>query len=414
MSRATRSRWRIGLVVAAVCAGLGLAVSEPVVFLAGGLGVAHLAYSSLSDVPAAEDLVVERTVETTSPRPDDDDVTVTVAVHNVGEQYVPDARLVDGVPESVIVTEGTPRTSGPLEPDSTLQTEYTVRARRGTHEFAPAVATAHSLTGGAVREVRSDSETMTVRSAERAPALGEQTTGAVGRVETDEAGEGVAFHSVRTYERGDPASRIDWRRFAKTGDLSTVEYREERAATVVVVADVRPESDRVRALGESPASGLVREGATAVASGLCSNGDAVGVAIWGGEDAYLPPARTAGTARAIERLLDGDEVPEGLQSRVRAWSSSLFTRQLPDAAQIVLCSPLTDDRPVERAASWLAHGHDVTVLSPNPVPETAGGAVASRERRERTSRLRRAGAHVVEWSPEESLAVAVERGEVQS
>jgi len=34
-------------------------------------------------------------------------------------------------------------------------------------------------------------------------------------------------------------NRIDWHRFARTGDLATVEYREERAVTIVFVIDDR-------------------------------------------------------------------------------------------------------------------------------------------------------------------------------
>jgi len=51
---------------------------------------------------------------------------------------------------------------------------------------------------------------------------------------------GLEFHATRNYQSGDPVSRIDWRRFAKTNELTTVQYREEQAVRTVLVVDARP------------------------------------------------------------------------------------------------------------------------------------------------------------------------------
>jgi len=55
------------------------------------------------------------------------------------------------------------------------------------------------------------------------------TTKYHGRVPTDVGGAGVEFHATREYRRGDPVKRIDWNRRARTGELATLELREERA-----------------------------------------------------------------------------------------------------------------------------------------------------------------------------------------
>lgn len=416
MSVRTRSRWVPGLLVALACAVSGVALADPVVFLASGVGLAFVAYGAVAGDPSPESLVVERTVEDGEPRAGDT-VSVTVEATNVGQGYLPDVRLVDGVPDGVAVVDGSPRAGGVLEPGESLEATYEVSARRGTHAFGEAVAVARSLTGASeLRETAGGDETLRVRSGGDAVPLREQTEVAVGRVETDDAGEGVAFHSVRAYQQGDPVKRVDWRRFARTGDLSTVEYREERAATVVLVVDAREESRRVRRAGESDTGRLSRDAATELARELLSRNDAVGVAIWGEEGGYRPPSRDREVAgHAIERLLETPtEVPPELDLRIRGlWDPDTLTRHLPTNAQVVCCTPLADDRPVEAAETWVANGHPVTVVSPDPTSDTHGGRVAARERRHRARELRGFGARVADWSPDEPLATAVERAGVR-
>ncbi|MFC7071464.1 DUF58 domain-containing protein [Halobaculum lipolyticum] len=412
MSVRTRSRWLPGLLAALACAFGGVVFGDPVVFLASGVGLAYAAYGAVAGEPAPGSLVVERRVSDEEPRAGDDVRVVCEAV-NAGDTHLPDVRIVDETPEGVAVVDGSPRAGGTLAPGESLAAAYTLRARRGDHEFGECVAVARTLTGaGELRETAGGGDPLTVRSGGDALALREQTESAVGRVETDDAGEGVAFHSVRAYQHGDPVKRVDWRRFARTGELSTVEYREERAATVVLVVDVRGESRRVRAPGESDTGRLSRDAAVELAGELLSRNDAVGVAVWGAAGGYLPPSRDREVAaRSIERLLaDPARVPEDLDLRLRGlWQPDTLTRHLPGNAQVVCCTPLADDRPVEAAETWMAHGHPVTVVSPDPAGDSHGGRVAALERRRRARELRGFGARVADWSPDEPLAGAVAR-----
>ncbi|MFC7097728.1 DUF58 domain-containing protein [Halobaculum marinum] len=412
MSVRTRSRWLPGLLAALACAFGGVAFGDPVVFLASGVGLAYVAYGAVAGEPSPDALVVERRVSDDEPRAGDE-VSVTVEAFNASEAHLPDVRVVDDTPEGVAVVDGSPRAGGTLAPGESLSVEYDLRARRGTHEFGECVAVARTLTGASeVRATAGAGDTLAVRSGGDALALREQTESAVGRVETDDAGEGVAFHSVRAYQHGDPVKRVDWRRFARTGELSTVEYREERAATVVLVVDVREESRRVRAPGESDTGRLSRDAAVELAGELLSRNDAVGVAVWGEEGGYLPPSRDREVAaHSIERLLaEPAHVPADLDLRMRGlWRPATLARHLPGSAQIVCCTPLADDRPVEAAETWVANGHAVTVVSPDPTSDTHGGRVAALDRRRRARELRGFGARVADWSPGEPLAAAVER-----
>ena len=85
-------------------------------------------------------------------------------------------------------------------------------------------------------------------------------------------------------------------------------------------------------------------------------------------------------------------------------------RELPNAAQVVCCSPLTDDEVVRVLRYLSAYGHAVTVVSPEPgTPPTAAGTATAARRLFRCSALRRERIPVVDWRHDESLAAAIER-----
>jgi hypothetical protein len=77
---------------------------------------------------------------------------------------------------------------------------------------------------------------------------------------------------------------------------------------------------------------------------------------------------------------------------------------------VVLLSPLVDDTPVGLVRGLEAAGVPVTVLSPDPTDDaTVGGLLAGVERAARVAGLRREGITVVDWSPDDRLALALAR-----
>jgi uncharacterized protein (DUF58 family) len=78
-------------------------------------------------------------------------------------------------------------------------------------------------------------------------------------------------------------------------------------------------------------------------------------------------------------------------------------------AQLLLFTPALDDVPEEVVRTVTAHGHRVTVVSPDVTgPDTTGGRIESVERRLRLDDLREAGATVVDWDRERPLALTLD------
>ena len=409
------NRWRGVSAVALLAGGLGVLFSSPVVLLSGVVGVAFAAYVRTASAPDPA-LEVTRTLSDDDPLPGDE-VVVRLAVENVGDATLPDLRVVDGVPDAIPVTDGSARLGTALRPGKTAHLSYTVEAERGEHAFDSVTAVARDFSGATEVETAVECETALTC----VPKLGTtvdvplraQTTQYTGRVTTDTGGSGVEFHATREYRRGDPLSRVDWNRLARTGELTTIDFREERAASVVVVVDTREEAYLSRGEGERNAVQQGVDAAGKVVTQLLDAGDRVGLASLGPETCWLAPGSGSDhRARARDLLATHPAfapVPSGgtfyPTSRLK-W----VRKRLPAAAQVVFVTPLCDDFGVRAARRLDAQGHLVTVLSPDPTAAGSPGERLARTRRaHRLSTLRQSGIRVVDWDPDDLLGVALER-----
>lgn len=407
-------RW-VGVIgVTLLLVGVGVVARQPAPVLVGAVGVGYGLYARAGEAPEAT-LHAERrlTDETADPG---ERVVVTVTVRNVGEAFLPDVRLVDGVPPGLDVVDGPARAATALEPGASATFSYAVRATRGTHDWEPVRVITRNASGSRERETAVDAAvdirlscTPSLSAGGDLPLRG-LTTQYHGRVPTAIGGDGVEFHATREYRHGDPLRRVDWNRRARTGELATTEHREERAATVVLLIDAR-ESAYV---APDPDADTAVESAVDAAgrtfSALLSSGDRVGIAALGPRDCWLPPGSgTDHAARGRDTLATAPALaptPSDDRFHPSSWFRR-FRRRLPADAQVLFLTPLVDRYAVALARRIDAHDHLVTALSPNPTAtDTPGRSLVARERSERIRELRQAGIRTVEWG-DRSFPVAV-------
>ncbi len=412
--------------VALLAIGLGALAESSAVVLAGVVGVGYAGFARTSEPPVPE-IDLERTTDDDSPEPGDE-VAVTVTITNEGGTLLPDLRFVDGVPSGLSVTDGSARLGTALRPGESVTLEYTVTARRGRHTFDPALVLTRDLSRATERETLVAEETTLVSepisrpTATPVPLRAAAATFA-GRLSTADGGSGTEFHSVREYRKTDPLNRVDWNRHARTGDLATLEFHEERAARVLVLVDAReaaylaPEPDAAHAVDRSV------EAAGRIAASLLEDGDAVGLAALGptsrpdGSDAdepcWLAPSSDRHHRTRLRESLAAHPQFSTLPPERRAqWLGQLraIRRRLSAETQVVLLTPLCDQGSADVARRLDARGHAVTVVSPDPTTDrTTSQQLARVGRRIRRFDLQRAGVPVVDWRAEETIDEAFAR-----
>lgn len=408
-------RWRAAFAFVLFTSTAGLYLEAPVVFLASLIGVAYAGYPLLVGPPTV-DLELSRTVTDKTPN-HDDPVTVTVTVTNIGSQTLVDLRIIDGVPALLTVTDGTARHTAALRPGASTTFQYTVTAKHGRHQFTPATVIAHDISGHTRVEttVAADGQT-TVCEELKCPVdlrtfqLRRQARQYPGQTPANTGGPGLEFQQTRAYQRGDPMNRIDWKRYARTGDLTTVEFREERRTAVLLCLDARLDSVRAAASTDPHAVTYCIAAAQEVLSVLEEQSELVGVAIFGTEFDWLAPSAGRQQYAQIEELLLDHEYdqPNAINDIDASTSSTTSLQQLLTQAQgnleSIVFSPLVDSFGETTAQQLDAHGHAVTVVSPDVTTDrTVSGEFIQVERANRVQLLRNIGVPVADWSPEDPL-----------
>lgn len=228
------------------------------------------------------------------------------------------------------------------------------------------------------------------------------------------SGEGLEFHQLRDYQPGDSPRRIDWKATARRRQLISREYQDEQNQQVISLLD----GGRRLAL---PVAGLTGLDHALNASLLLSwsalaQGDRPGALVFSGEtERWIAPVRGRG---GIHQILNGlyDLHPDHHASDFTRAARRLH-RHCPQRALVVLMTRLQPDDTEDllEALALLGRRHQVMIgdmrlpaqaaLAHEPVADfetalrVAGDAHHEREQRELRTRVRHAGATVVQATP---------------
>jgi uncharacterized protein (DUF58 family) len=358
--------------------------------------------------PPRPSVTVERDLSTASPELGER-VRVRVAVTNDGETMA-DCRVADTPPDGLAAVEPT-RQSVRLPAGETAVLAYDVVAHRGRHTFGPVCVTARGILEERGVETHPET-TVRCRPDDRPLELGGAATRHLRGRPGDAAGSGVEFHAVREYRPSDPQRRVDWRRYARTRELTTVQFREESTETVHLLVDTTP-SGAVRGHPAWPSAvAYCADAVERLAGALAARGTLVGVGLYPDLIHALPAGNGPAHDVRLRRLLDRhDAFPWGDDDTLARSTAVTTDGGLPDGldadARVLVVSPCLDDAPVEFVANAAAAGYDVGVVTPD-VGGTGPGATVERAlRADRLARLDGLSVPLVDWDVEAPLEAAV-------
>ena len=446
-------RWSGGLAAALFLVSVSLLTAEPLLLAATAIPLVYVAYGALSRVPAGTDLQAARSVSDAQPTPGEP-VAVELTVTNTGSGSLTDVRVIDGVPEELAVVEGSPRLCTSLRPDESATLSYAVMAKRGTYTFDAAAVRVRTLSAGDAVTVdlpAAGDGSLTCSNTVSEVPMADATLPRAGTLPTDTGGSGLEFHSTRSYQPGDPVNRIDWRRYAKTDELTTIDYREEQAVRTVLVVDARSPARVTPDPGFPTGAELSAYAAerlfdalsrTSVVASVCAVGlaesDVPGglgpdglawVDASGGHAAAHARQVFDSVGRAAARQSEADaagdadaagpeppQQPRGGDARVTTADGGTtedpamlaVLARLPPTAQVVVFSPAADEWPVSLVSSLAVRDYPTTLVSPSLARgDSLGAAVAGVERTARLQRAELSGATVIDWDLDSPIDVAL-------
>ena len=404
----------LGMAVTLLLLGVGLTTVRPILVVGATLGLWYVGAAAFAG-PARGSLELTRRLSAASGDPGDL-VTVELRVENTGEETLSDLRLVDGVPAELSVRSGSPQACVSLGPGEETVLSYELELSRGEFTFGPVTLRAVDLTGQATdsQMVGEGGQRLCCLPAVDRVPLGDATNNYAGTIAAGEGGSGIEFYSVREYERGDPVGAIDWRRYAHTRDLATVEYRAERSTRVVCLVDCRESQRRAATDSRLPALEISVAAARRTVDSLLETGYPTGLVTL--DDVFIRQVESgAGVEKrtAMDELLDTqlhEETADVAHSRrVTDDPATTLPGALPGEAQVFLFSSLVDDLPVEVVTRLRSEGFTVTVVSPDVTADAGETALrlAGLRRDERVLRARASGARVVDWDADRPLSTVL-------
>lgn len=179
-------------------------------------------------------------------------------------------------------------------------------------------------------------------------------------------GRGIELLDVRQYQPGDDFRSIDWNVTARTGELHTKQYFEEREQTIIFAVDVSGSMNfgtRERLKRET-----IAEAVALLAFSAAMNNDRVGLVLFSdGVELYLPPKKKFEyILRLVRELLYFE--PKGKITDYEK-SVSQISRLFPRKISLFLSSDFINFHSI-KGLKILSRKHDLTLVTVEDESET--------------------------------------------
>lgn len=346
-----------------------------------------------------------------------DDINVILTITNKSYRRTQQLEVFDNVPHEMKMRKGINLMRMNLGPGQTATIRYTVRCPlRGHYTIGPTSIRYRNTFNLFVSETsvgdRSDITVFPqVRDVEEALIRSDVPKMYTGATTLKTPGQGMEFYALREYFPGDSFRSINWKAFARTGELMVNEKTRDAVTDVFIILDTRDVA-RIGTVLKNPLE-MGTVAAASIANYFIKRRDSVSLVTYGERMDFLPPE--TGDKQHYKVLSQLAAVESKGSMPLQAVTNALSPRISRGSPVFIISSLEGDGTTLSAIRNLSGKGHEVIVLSPSSIdlerlvsriPRMAY-EVLKLERQNRLTAISGYGAKVIDWTPSVELSQAL-------
>jgi uncharacterized protein (DUF58 family) len=393
---------------------IGMMISNFQLMIVGLTFISFLAINGW--VEGHSDLEIKRDVSAVNVYKGDD-INVVLTITNNSYRRTQQLEVFDNVPHEMKMRKGINLMRMNLGPGQTATIRYTVRCPlRGHYTIGPTSIRYRNTFNLFVSETsvgdRSDITVFPqVRDVEEALIRSDVPKMYTGATTLKTPGQGMEFYALREYFPGDSFRSINWKAFARTGELMVNEKTRDAVTDVFIILDTRDVA-RIGTVLKNPLE-MGTVAAASIANYFIKRRDSVSLVTYGERMDFLPPE--TGDKQHYKVLSQLAAVESKGSMPLQAVTNALSPRISRGSPVFIISSLEGDGTTLSAIRNLSGKGHEVIVLSPSSIdlerlvsriPRMAY-EVLKLERQNRLTAISGYGAKVIDWTPSVELSQAL-------
>ena len=398
---------------------IGMMISNFQLMIAGLTFISFLAINGW--VSGHSDLEITRTINGTETTMANvykgDDVIVELTISNNSYRRTQQLEVFDNVPHEMKMRQGINQMRMNLGPGQSARIKYRVRCPlRGHYTLGPISVRYRNAFNLFANESKVQDRTditvfPQVREIEEALLRSDVPKMYTGATTLKTPGPGMEFYSLREYLPGDAFRSINWKAFARTGELMVNEKTRDAVTDVFIILDTRDVS-RIGTVLKNPLE-MGTIAAASISNYFIRRRDSVALVTYGDKMDYLPPE--TGDKQGYKVLSNLAAVRAKGSMPLQAVTNAMSSRMSRGSPVFIISSLEGDGTTLPAIRNLAARGHEVIVLSPSSIDlerlisriPRMSYEVLKLERQNRLTAISGYGAKVIDWMPDVELSQAL-------
>lgn len=398
---------------------IGMMISNFQLMIAGLTFISFLAINGW--VSGHSDLEITRTINGTETTMANvykgDDVIVELTISNNSYRRTQQLEVFDNVPHEMKMRQGINQMRMNLGPGQSARIKYRVRCPlRGHYTLGPVSVRYRNVFNLFANESKVQDRTditvfPQVREIEEALLRSNVPKMYTGATTLKTPGPGMEFYSLREYLPGDAFRSINWKAYARTGELMVNEKTRDAVTDVFIILDTRDVS-RIGTVLKNPLE-MGTIAAASISNYFIRRRDSVALVTYGERMNYLPPE--TGDNQGYKVLSNLAAVRAKGSMPLQAVTNAMSSRMSRGSPIFIISSLEGDGTTLPAIRNLAGRGHEVIVLSPSSIDlerlisriPRMSYEVLKLERQNRLTAISGYGAKVIDWMPDVELSQAL-------